>query len=109
MKAVIRFQGKQFIVEPGQTIQVDKVDSKLTKQESFPLEVLTIIDDKSVVIGQPVVKDFEVKAKFVKDFKGKKIKVLRYKNKINYHVEKGHRSHYSQILIVEISKSKKVA
>lgn len=105
MQAIVEIQGKQYFVKPDQTIRVDKaleeIDEK-TKALTFD-RVLLAIDGEEVQVGKPYIEGGKVEAKPVRNFKGKKIRVLKYKNKINYHVVRGHRQHYTELKITKIS------
>ena len=103
MQAVIKAGGKQFIVEPDQTLNVDLVADGTKKIEFEPLMV---IDGDKVTIGTPVVAGITVSAEVVTEVKGEKIKVLKFKPKKRIKKLTGHRQHYSQIRITAIGSAK---
>ena len=99
-KAVIKVGGKQYLVAEKETLLVDLLPEG-TKE--LTLDAMLVIDGDKTSVGQPVVKDSEVKAKVVTDeVKGEKLRVIRYKSKKRVHKEIGHRQKYSQIEIVSI-------
>ena len=86
MKAVIETGGKQYYVEEGTEIYVEKLDVEAGKKVVFD-KVLML----NGVMGRPYLLDTTVEAEVVKHGKGKKIKVFKYKQKKNYHKKQGHR------------------
>jgi large subunit ribosomal protein L21 len=105
--AVIRFTNKQYKVEEGQEILVDKLradaKSKTPKIEVKP-EVLLLVDDKKVKVGKPVLKDIKIKIKVLEEVeKGKKLHVYKFKAKSRYRRKLGFRPQYTRLLIEKIS------
>ncbi len=99
MKAVITTGGKQYLVSPGETLEVELVDPA-TKQ--LKLEPLLIIDGEKIKVGAPTVSGVTVTAEVLGEVKGEKIKVLKFKPKKRQKTLTGHRQHYSQIKITSI-------
>ena len=108
MQAVIKAGGKQYIVSPNQTLEIDLVSSDTKKIEFEPLMV---IGGDKVTVGTPVVSGIKVKADVIAQTKGEKIKVLKFKPKKRVKKLTGHRQHFTQVKIVSIggSTDKKVA
>ncbi len=100
MYAIADILGKQYKVEVGQTLTVDKMANEIGEEVSFP--VLLIADGDKVKVGSPVVKDIVVKAKVVAQVKDKKIIVFKYKAKKNERKKQGHRQPYTKIEITSI-------
>lgn len=100
MYAIADILGKQYKVEVGQTITVDKMANEVGEEVSFP--VLFTADGEKVVVGSPVVKDVVVKAKVLSHVKDKKIVVFKYKAKKNERKKQGHRQPYTKIQITSI-------
>ena len=102
--AVIRVGGKQFMVEKGDTIEVEKQDSKVKA------DVMYYTDGKSVLVGTPLLSDVNVKLSLVEDYKAEKIRVARFKSKSRYRKVKGHRQPMSRFEVKDIvMKSTKTA
>ncbi|WP_457570066.1 50S ribosomal protein L21 [Desulfurobacterium sp.] len=100
MYAVVRTGGKQYVVEPGQVLKVEKIN--LPEGSEVELETLMIRnDDGSVKVGDEV-KGAKVKATVVRHGKGKKIIVFKYKSKKHYQRKYGHRQHFTELKIEEI-------
>lgn len=94
MVGVIATGGQQYIVAVGKTIEIDKI--KKIKPGGF-VEFDDILNKGNVVI-----------AKLISGIKGKKINILKFKNKTRYLRRYGHRQNYSIIEIVDIkTKAKK--
>jgi len=99
--AVIKTGGKQYIVAPGQKIRIEKINKKEGSEAVFN-EVLLLEKGKKVEIGTPIIKGAKVIGKILRQGKGKKIIVFKYKPKTRYKVKKGHRQPFTEIEIVKI-------
>ena len=101
MFAVIKTGGKQYLVQPGDKIKIEKLEKEEGKEFTF-LEVLLCDKNKKVEIGTPLVKGAEVKAKVVKHGKGDKLIIFKYKPKKRYKRKIGHRQPFTEVEIVSI-------
>ena len=99
MKAIFVTGGKQYMVEEGQELYVEKLNYEVDSEVVFD-EVL-YVDGK---VGTPVVKGAKVVAKVLKHGKQKKVLVFKYKPKKKYRKTQGHRQPYTKILIKSIIK-----
>lgn len=99
--AVIATGGKQYLVAKGDKIQVEKLEGKTGDKVTFD-QVLATISDKDYQLGKPALKDQSVEAKIVKQGRGKKIEVLKYKPKSKYRRKIGHRQAYTEVEIIKI-------
>ena len=100
--AVIQLQGKQYRVEAGEELVVDRLT--LDEGKTFEVEeVLLVVDGDKRQIGQPLVKEVKVKCKVLGNGKGPKIRVAKYKAKSRYRKVLGHRQLQSTIKVVSIS------
>lgn len=97
MKAVIETGGKQYYVEEGSIIYVEKLDEEKSKTVKF--DKVLMIDSK---VGQPYVAGASVEGEVLKHGKNKKIIVYKYNQKKNYHKKQGHRQPYTKIEIKSI-------
>ena len=88
MKAVIVTGGKQYTVAEGDVLFVEKLGVEAEANVKFD-QVLAVLDGENSKIGAPTVEGASVEAKVVKNGKGKKIDIIRYKSKKN---EKKHMS-----------------
>lgn len=101
MKAVIKTGGKQYLVAPGDKIEVELLGAEDGKEVTFP-EVLLLVDDKKATIGAPVVKDAKVTGKVLAQTKGEKLIIFKYKPKKRYKRKVGHRQKFTQVEITGI-------
>lgn len=99
--AVIKIGGSQFKVAEGDELLVDKLEGEKGKMVELG-EVLLLVDDKKVTIGQPLVGGVKIKAEILDQTKGKKIRVATYKAKSRYRRVKGHRRFLTKIKIEKI-------
>lgn len=99
MKAIFVTGGKQYMVEEGQELYIEKLNNDVDSEVVFD-EVL-YVDGK---VGTPVVKGAKVVVKVLKHGKQKKILVFKYKPKKKYRKTQGHRQPYTKILIKSITK-----
>ncbi len=102
MFAIVVTGGKQYKVSEGDIIFVEKLG--IEEGETYTFEkVLAIGDDNGFVVGTPTV-DATVTASVVKNGKGKKIHVIKYKPKKDSKKHIGHRQPYTKLQILSISK-----
>ena len=99
--AIIKTGGKQYKVEEGKTVIVEKLDGEKDLKVSFD-QVLAIGGDK-ISIGTPLVPNGKVTGKFVENFRDKKIRVVKFKSKSRYTRTTGHRQTKTKVLIEKIS------
>ena len=97
MKAVIETGGKQYLVEEGTILYVEKLDVEEGKDVTFD-KVLMV----NGTAGNPYVKGAKVVANVVKNGKAKKIVVYKYNPKKNYHKKQGHRQPYTKVEVKSI-------
>ncbi len=100
MYAIIRTGGKQYKVEAGDEIMVEKLNANEGEEVSF--EVLMLADDSGVQVGKPVLEGVSASAQVVGHGKGKKVVVFKYKPKKDYRKKQGHRQPYTMVKINSI-------
>ena len=103
MFAIIKTGGKQYLVSTDDTLNIEKIPGDAGSQVVFD-QVLLVAepDGKAVKIGKPLIAGEKVTATIVKQFRGKKIRIVKFKQKVHYRRTLGHRQHYTQIKIGEI-------
>ena len=101
MYAIIATGGKQYKVEEGQTIRVEKLGVEAGSKFTFDQDLLVGGDD--VKVGEPTVDGASVEATVVGDGKAKKVIVYKYKRKTGYHKKNGHRQQYTEVKIDKIN------
>ena len=102
MKAVIVTGGKQYTVSEGDVLYVEKLGVEAEETVKFD-QVLAVLDGENTKVGTPVVEGACVEAKVVKNGKGKKIVVFKYKAKKNEKKKIGHRQPYTKVEITKIA------
>ncbi len=100
MYAIIKAGGKQYKVEEGDVIRVEKLDLEVGSKVNF--DVVAVNTDKDMVVGDAA-KSASVSAKVVGDGKAKKVIVYKYKPKTGYHKKQGHRQPYTEVKIEKIT------
>ena len=102
MQAIIVTGGKQYVVNEGDTLFIEKLPVEAGDAVTFD-QVLAIVDGANTKFGTPVVEGAKVEATVVKNGKGKKVRVYKYKAKKGYHKRQGHRQPYTKVEIGKIS------
>ena len=102
MHAIIETGGKQYKVAEGDTLFIEKLPNEAGDNVTFD-KVLAVIDGDKITVGTPVVEGARVDASVVKNGKGKKILVFKYKPKKGYRKRQGHRQPYTKVTIGAIS------
>ena len=102
MKAVIVTGGKQYTVAEGDTLYIEKLSAEENAQVTFD-QVLAVLDGENSKIGAPVLDGAKVEAKVLKNGKGKKLYVFKYKAKKNEKSKMGHRQPYTKVEITKIA------
>ena len=98
MKAVIKTGGKQYLVEEGSIIYVEKLDGK--EGDNVKFDEVLMLDNQ---IGNPTIKGVSVLGVIVKHGKGEKIKIFKYKpNTTSTRKKQGHRQPYTKVEIKKI-------
>ncbi|GAA0383862.1 50S ribosomal protein L21 [Brevundimonas terrae] len=101
MYAVIKTGGKQYRVQPGDVVVVEKLDGDAGAAISFN-EVLMLGGDKGVTVGAPVVEGATVAATLIETRKGEKIKIFKKIRRQGYRRTNGHRQMESVLQITGI-------
>ena len=103
MFAVIETGGKQYLVQSGQTLKVEKLDGEAGKEVVFD-KVLLVADEDgtNVQIGTPYLDGATIKAKVEEQGRDKKLRVVKYKRKVRYRRIFGHRQPFTKVTIGEI-------
>ena len=102
MYAVIKTGGKQYRVQQGDVIFVEKLNAQADEAVTFE-EVLLVGDGEQSKIGTPVVAGAKVEGKVLAQVKAKKVVVYKYKAKKNERKKQGHRQPYTKVEIVAIN------
>lgn len=100
MYAIIQTGGKQYRVQQGDVIFVEKLD--LQPETNVAFDVLLLGGEKELVVGKPTVDGAKVEGKVLAQVRGEKIVVYKYKSKKNYRRKQGHRQPYTKVEITAI-------
>ncbi|MBS5335417.1 MAG: 50S ribosomal protein L21 [Firmicutes bacterium] len=107
MYAVIETGGKQYRVQEGDTIMVEKMDVQAGDKVTFD-KVLVLNDGKELKVGTPYL-DASVSASVVENGKAKKVIIFKYKAKKDYRKKQGHRQPYTMVKIDSLGGEKAAA
>lgn len=102
MYAIIKTGGKQYKVEEGRFIDIEKLPYELEQEVEFN-EVLMISDSSNTKIGNPNLEGVKVTGKVIKQDKEKKVIIYKMRPKKHYRRKNGHRQPFTRVLIEKIS------
>ena len=102
MYAIFETGGKQYKVEEGSVVFVEKLQADEGETVTFD-KVLAVSDGEKMTVGAPTVEGAAVTAKVAKQGKAKKIYVFKMKRKKNERSKKGHRQPYTKLTIEKIN------
>ena len=101
MYALVEYKGKQYKAEKGAVLTVDKLDAE--KGAKIDVDsVLQVSNGDKVSVGTPYVKGAKVQIVVEDSFRDKKVLVLKYKSKKDYHRLIGHRQQYTNVRVEDI-------
>ncbi|NOY68314.1 MAG: 50S ribosomal protein L21 [Deltaproteobacteria bacterium] len=98
MYAVVATGGKQYKVEEGSVLRIEKIPGDIGDGVTFD-EVLMLTDGDNVSIGRPKLENVNVNATILEQGKAKKIIVFKYKRRKRYRRKQGHRQMYTAVKI----------
>ncbi|MCR4781880.1 MAG: 50S ribosomal protein L21 [Lachnospiraceae bacterium] len=101
MYAVIKTGGKQYKVSEGDIITIEKLESEAGDKVKF--EEVLAVNDGELKVGDPTVNGASVEASVLRNGRGKKVIVYKYKRKSGYHKKNGHRQSFTQVRIEKIN------
>ncbi|GIX46802.1 MAG: 50S ribosomal protein L21 [Candidatus Tectimicrobiota bacterium] len=101
MYAVIETGGRQYRVQPGDVIEVEKLPASVGETVTLR-QVLMIGDGEAVMLGRPTLAEAAVHAQIVAQKRGKKLIVFKHKRRKNYRRKQGHRQWLTVLKIVGI-------
>ena len=102
MYAVVLTGGKQYRVQEGDVLFVEKLNAEVDSTVELT-EVLAVAKDGEIKVGAPVVEGAKVVAKVLAQGKAKKVIVYKYKAKKDYRRKQGHRQPYTKLVIESIN------
>ncbi|NLW22228.1 MAG: 50S ribosomal protein L21 [Tissierellia bacterium] len=101
MYAIIETGGKQYRVQEGDTLFVEKIDKEEGEKVDLT-KVLLISKEGDLIVGKPYIENAKVEATVLEHGKARKIVLFKYKPKKNYRKKQGHRQPYTKLKIEKI-------
>lgn len=102
MYAVIKTGGKQYRVNEGETLRVEKIEAEQGTSLNFG-EVLMISDGEQTTVGTPHVEGGKVTATVMAQGRAPKVEIVKFKRRKYYQKRMGHRQSYTEVRITNIS------
>jgi large subunit ribosomal protein L21 len=102
MFAIIKTGGKQYRVQAGDVLSVERLPAGTGKTALFD-QVLLIADDQETLIGTPFIEKAAVRAAVIEDFKGEKVIVFKKKRRKQFRRTRGHRQDLTRVKILNIA------
>src|SRR5690348_14100773 len=99
--AIVEAGGKQYCVEKGQSLLVDRISEE--EGAKVPLRAVMFRSDDDTVLGTEDLEKVKVEAKVTGHERGEKVKVFKYKAKKGYRKRKGHRSELTRLEVTEVA------
>jgi large subunit ribosomal protein L21 len=100
--AVIKTGGKQYRVQPGDKLKIEKLETEAGKEITFD-QVLLVVDGETMKLGTPVVTGSVVSAKVLEQGRGDKVIVFKYKSKTRRRAKNTHRQPFTEVEILKIA------
>lgn len=101
MYAIVETGGKQYQVQAGQIVDVERLPAEVGQEVELD-QVLLVADDDEVQVGQPTVEGAKVRATVLRQDRGRKMIVFKFKPKERYRRKAGHRQSFTRLRIDEI-------
>lgn len=101
MYAVIETGGKQYKVEPGQTVRVEQLPAEVGTTYEFK-KVLLVANGEKIEIGAPCVPEAAVQAEVTAHGRHKKIRIIKQKRRKHHMKRMGHRQDFTELKIGQI-------
>ncbi|WP_343192457.1 50S ribosomal protein L21 [Buchnera aphidicola (Taiwanaphis decaspermi)] len=102
MYAIFCFGGKQYQVKEGDIIKIEKLNYQIGESIIFK-KILMFVKNKNINIGNPLLKNINIKAIINSHGKNKKIKIIKFKRRKHYKKTQGHRQNFTKVKIDKIN------
>jgi len=103
MYAIVATGGKQYKVEEGDTIEVEKLEGEAGASVELP--VIMIAGDKAVITDAKKLAKASVTAEIIDQFKGEKVVIFKFKKRKGYKRTRGHRQNLTRLRITKLSEA----
>jgi large subunit ribosomal protein L21 len=101
--AVIHTGGKQYVVEQGSVIEIERIEGIENAGDAITFDQVLLTDDGSTLaVGNPAIKGAAVKAELVANKRAPKVTVIKYKQKSRYFKKRGHRQGLAKVKITSL-------
>ena len=101
MYAIVESGGKQYRAEPGKMLRLERLDGEKGAQVELT-KVLLVADGEKVRVGTPMVEGAKVVSEIVRQGRGQKISVFKFKRRKKYRRKTGHRQNLTEVRVAEI-------
>ena len=101
MYAIIESGGKQYRVEPGAVVALERIPGEVGTQVELD-RVLLVSDDSTIKVRQPTVAGAKVISQIVAQTRGEKIYVFKFKRRKKYRRKTGHRQNLTEVRVAQI-------
>jgi len=105
MYALIKTGGTQYRVEPGMTLEMDRLPGAVGDTVTLDESVLLLHSDDGLEVGTPVVKGAAVDLEILEHFRGRKIVVFKMKRRKRNRVKNGHRQTLTRVAVKDIRRA----
>lgn len=102
MEAIVRADGRQLRLAEGQEFTISHIAGE--PGDEVDLDVLMLLDGEALTVGTPVVEGAKVRARIQEHGRSKKMRFMKYKNKVRYRRILGHRQPLTRLVVESISK-----
>ena len=103
MFAVIETGGKQYLIQTGDTLKIEKLEAEVGKDVIFDKVLLLAgADGKDVKIGTPYLEGVSIVAEVEEQGRSKKVRVVKFKRKVRYKRVHGHRQHFTKVKVKKV-------
>jgi large subunit ribosomal protein L21 len=103
MYAVVKTGGKQYRVQSGEELNIERLAVEVGSEVVFD-EVLLVGGDDEVVVGRPLVEGAKVTAKVVRQDRARKIIIFKHRRRGGFRKKRGHRQSYTRVRITDINR-----
>lgn len=100
--AVIKTGGKQYKVQEGKSLKVEKLEAQMGEKIAFDKVLLFYNEQEGLKVGKPFLSDIKVTGEIVEQKKGPKIVIFKYRPKTRYRKKTGHRQPYTLLMVTNI-------
>jgi large subunit ribosomal protein L21 len=104
MYAIVQTGGKQYKVQPGEQVKVEKIPGEPGSQIQLN-DVLALSEATGLVVGKPMLENTSVRATILRTDRDRKIVVFKKKRRKSYHKKQGHRQWYTLLRIEDFVQS----